>query len=128
MEIFKVARLFSPHKVIQIQPDAAALDCFQVLPFLTSDTIAKLKVELPVYLAKATDISQELSLLTWWKMNSPSLPEWSAAAQHMLLVQPSSAASERVFSLLKNSFGEQQLSSLQDYVDASLMLQYNCCS
>ena len=48
-----------------------------------------------------------------------------AAARQVLLVQPSSGASERVFSLLKNSFGDRQNSALQDYIEASLMLQYN---
>ena len=40
-------------------------------------------------------------------------------------IQPSSAAFERVFSLLKNSFGVQQDNALKDYVEASLMLQFN---
>ena len=31
----------------------------------------------------------------------------------------------RVFSLLKASFNERQDGSLQDYIEASLMLQYN---
>ena len=35
------------------------------------------------------------------------------------------AAAERVFSLLKNSFNERQDLALQDYLEASLMLQYN---
>ena len=35
------------------------------------------------------------------------------------------AAAERVFSLLKASFNERQDGSLQDYIEASLMLQYN---
>jgi len=34
-------------------------------------------------------------------------------ARKALLLQPSSVASERVFSLLKNSFNEQQDQSLQ---------------
>ena len=38
---------------------------------------------------------------------------------------PSSAACERVFSLLKNMFGDLQHSSLADYIQASLMLKYN---
>ncbi len=116
MDIFKVARFFSPHKMIQLQPDANALDSLQVLPFLNPTTIVKLKEELPAYLAKTA-----LSPLTWWKMNSTCLPTWSAATQQVLLIQPSSAASEIVFSLLNNSFNEQQLSSIQDYVEASLM-------
>jgi len=37
----------------------------------------------------------------------------------------SSAAAERVFSLLKACFSDQHDSCLQDYVQASLMMQYN---
>ena len=33
-----------------------------------------------------------------------------------MLVQPSSAAAERVFSILTNSFSSQQESSLEDYI------------
>ena len=53
------------------------------------------------------------------------LPNWAAAAKKAVLVQPSSAASERVFSLLNNSFGTKQNSCLEDYVEASITLQYN---
>ena len=42
----------------------------------------------------------------------------------ILLVQPSSAAAERVFSLLQNSFTQRQF-SLEDYIETSIMLQYN---
>jgi len=35
------------------------------------------------------------------------------------------ASCERVFALLKNLFGEQQLSALADYIQAALMLNYN---
>ena len=58
-------------------------------------------------------------------MNSTSLPTWSIETQQVLVIQPSLAALETVFSLLKNSFGNQQLTSLEDYVETSLMLQYN---
>ena len=51
------------------------------------------------------------------------------APKHMALqngfFQPSAAAAERVFSLLQNSFKDQQYSSLKDYIEASIMLQYN---
>ena len=43
----------------------------------------------------------------------------------VLLVQPSLAAAERVFSLLQNSFSQRQSSSLEDYIETSLMLQHN---
>ena len=63
--------------------------------------------------------------LEWWKINTSVLPHWSQVAKKVFLVQPSSAAAERVFTLLKSSFNEQQDNSLKDYVESSLMLQYN---
>ena len=83
--------------------------------------IAGLKEE---YLAKAA-VNSRIDILEWWKRNEAALPNWSAAAKKILLLQPSSAASERVFSLLNNSFGFKQNSSLEDYVETSILLQYN---
>ena len=48
-----------------------------------------------------------------------------APCKNVLLVQPSSAAAERVFSILSSSFTERQTSSLEDYIETSVMLQYN---
>jgi hypothetical protein len=50
---------------------------------------------------------------------------WWEAASLVVLVQPSSAAAERVFSLLKNFWSVQQTSSLSDAIRASLFLAYN---
>ena len=52
-------------------------------------------------------------------------PNWANVCKIILLVQPSSAAAERVFSLLQNTFSRQQSRSLEDYVAVSMMLQYN---
>ena len=52
------------------------------------------------------------------------LPNWAAACRKVLLIQPSSAASERVFSLLENSFHNNQARAMEDYIEALLMLQY----
>ena len=43
----------------------------------------------------------------------------------VLLVQSSSAAAERIFSLLSNSFTERQMSSLEDYIETSIMIQHD---
>ena len=59
------------------------------------------------------------------KRHTEDLPHWSTAFKLVLLVQPSSAAAERVFSLPQNSFSQRQSSSLEDYIETSLMLQYN---
>lgn len=122
---FKAARLFSPQKVDSMQPSTLDIDCLSAFPFFDGDFILKLKSELPTYLSKCADTDEDFSVLKWWKQNAPELPYWADAAQKVLLVQPSSAASERVFSLLKASFNEQQDSTLQDCLESSLMLQYN---
>ena len=65
-----------------------------------------------------------MSPLAWWARQEHSLLHWSASVRKIILIQPSSAAAERVFSLLKASFNERQDGAHQDYVEASLMLQY----
>ena len=50
---------------------------------------------------------------------------WFDAACYVALVMPSSGAAERVFSLLKNLFTEQQLHSLSDLVTHSLFIASN---
>ena len=115
---FKAVRLFLPQKVVELKPDAAAVDSLQAFPFLnTASILANLKSELPSYLVKAADIDAEIDPLVWWKAHSADLPHWSTdASANILLVQPSSAAAERVFSLLKASFGPQQDATLNGYI------------
>ena len=126
LSAFKAARFFSPHKMNDIHPNPDAINALASFPFLNSEEILDgLKGELPSYQAKVSDVDPSIDNLQWWKQNESALPCWAAAARKVFLVQPSSAASERVFSLLKSSFNPQQLSSLQDYIEASLMPQYN---
>ncbi len=121
LEAFKVARLFSPFRLTEINPSVTNIDSLATFPFLKSE-IEALKQELPLYLAAAQDIDPSLDPLIFWKHHENDLPTWAKAARHVVLVQPSSAGSERVFSLLKNSFADKQNSSLQDYIETS---QYN---
>ena len=122
MAAFKAARLFLPAKVVELNPDAAAVDSLQAFPFFDASVMAAPKSERPSYLAKAVDIDAGFDPLQWWKNHTADLPHWSAAAA----IIPSSAAAERIFSLLKASFGLQQDATLNDYIQTSLMLQYNC--
>ena len=82
-------------------------------------------MELPTYLAKVADVSDEIDPVEWWSRASPELPNWSKAARQILLVQPPSSSAERVFSLLACSFNHQQDHAIEDYIEASLMLQFN---
>ena len=122
---FKTARYFSPTKVNELKPSATDLDTLSVFPFMTPNLIGDLKNELPKYLAEAEDISDQVDPLSWWKTHEEKLPTWSEACKLVLLLQPSSAAAERVFSILSSTFSSSQESSLEDYVQVSVMLQYN---
>ena len=53
------------------------------------------------------------------------LVHWQDAVRKAILVQPSSAASERVFSLLAVCFNDEQRSALAETVEASVMLRFN---
>ena len=52
-------------------------------------------------------------------------PAWALAARVAFALSPSSAACERVFALVKTMFGEQQMSTLSDMIQAALMLRSN---
>ena len=67
-----------------------------------------LKAELALGLA---DGVAKVDLLDWWI----KLPSWAAAYKKVILCQPSSAAVERVFSILKSSFDTDQNQAL-DYL------------
>ena len=105
-----------------MKPSVTDLDSLSAFTFLNSQVIHGLKSELPKYLAASEYVSTEQ---TWWKFHQEYLPNWAQACRLVLLVQPSSAASERVFSILNQSFSSQQESALEDYTQLSVMLQYN---
>ena len=69
-----------------------------------------------MYIAAAEDVSPEVKVADWWKYHETEIPAWAQACKLILLVQPSSASAERVFSILQNSFTHQQHSSLEDYI------------
>ena len=93
---------------------------------MNDNTIANLANELPDYLAAVDGVTlgNEDEKVTWWAAQCETLPHWSALVKKLLLIQPSSAAAERVFSLL-NSMSSQQGNSLEDYIEASVMVRYN---
>ena len=98
LDIFKSCRLFSPQRVAAMSPTASSLDqSLSVVPFIDQAEIEELKKKLPDYLARTTDLSEEFNPVEWWKLNSTILPHWSNCAKKVLLIQPSSAAAERVF-------------------------------
>ena len=109
-----------------MQPVAADVDTLSCFPFLKDEsTLSAFKGELATYLVKAEDVTSNVDLLPWWKNTEAELPTWASAMKKLLLVQPSSASAERVFSLLNNYFNYKQFYTLEDYVETSIMLQFN---
>ena len=96
-----------------------------ITPLSAHGLLPSLKRELPQYLSAAQsapsidkadveDLTKKL--LLWWHTNGSAFPTWALAA-----LSPNSASCERVLSLVKSMFGEQQLSSLAD-------LFRSCCA
>ena len=54
------------------------------------------------------------------KLRAPSPEHWSQVAQWILLLQPSSAAAERVYSIL-NCISDKQMNSLEGCVESTVM-------
>ena len=78
---FKAAQLFLPQKVRSLQPDVSAVDSLRHFPFLSNDTLLEsMKLELPIYLAAATDVDSDSDIdpLLWWKQHSSEIPNWAS--------------------------------------------------
>ena len=110
---------FCPVKIQWLKPTNALVESLRAFPFLDSEaTIDGLKAELPAYLAATEDvvIPTEEKKVDWWCGHEEQHLRWASAVKQVLLVQPSSTTAERVFSILKASFDEQQNCALADYL------------
>jgi hAT family C-terminal dimerisation region len=83
-----------------------------------------LKRELRTYKEKA-DRYEGDDAWGFWRTYYNVLPTWYKVAADVALVMSSSAAVERVFSLLNTRFTAQQTRCLHDYKEASIMITYN---
>ena len=87
----------------------------------------------PAYLSKCAgtaynhnDVGEfTKGVLLFWANHGKEFPTWALAMQIIGSFTPNSAAAERVFSMLKLMFGDAQMLSLMDMIQAALMLKYN---
>ena len=111
-------------KVQELHYTAASDEELELFPFPNNDaTLAGLARELPLYLAidDGAVVPSEDGKVRWWSSQERAVPNWSEAVKKILLIQPSSASAERIFSILQNAISKQQ----DETVEASIMLQYN---
>ncbi len=125
LNAFKAACLFSPHKIREIKPDCATLDNLSVFLSSNNQSWQPMKEEYPQYPELSEDISLEFSSLDFWKTHASTYQHGLKRPGKVFWHSPLQLQLSMFFSLLKNSFGDQQLSSLEDYLESSLMLRYN---
>jgi len=96
------------------ETDSAAITTWHYRTNLRSSTDQATDKSCRYCPAKTSECSCYGNLGVWWE-----------ACQLAALVLPSSATAERVFSLTKNLFGEQQVRLLSNAIRLGLMLAYN---
>lgn len=104
--MFKAARYMCPVCIQRLKLTQQSVEVLRIFPFLDD-----LKAKLPASLADTEDvvINTEERKVKWWHDHKNQLPHcWASAVKKVLLVQPSSVAAERVFSILNSSFNDQQ--------------------
>ena len=82
-------------------------------------------------MAEVQDIKVDMSsdqVWQWHVRKKQTLPAIYAFAKRAALVQPSSAAAERVFSMLNGLFTDRQTLAREDYISATLKLRFNALS
>lgn len=135
-DVCRSVQLFNPvFAASHLTNRAVDLLYHTVKPLTHHVSLELLKAEIPAYLSAASEIeSIDVSdvatftsqVLRFWRSASKTaLKQWCKAAMIVFSMSPNSAACERVFSLLENMYGDQQLNSLADTLQASLMLRYN---
>lgn len=86
---------------------------------------ATLRAAIPSLEVRLEKGKDTFSIGDWWKNAALKLPKTAIVLRGVLTHAINSAPPERVFSILNDSFDADQKRSLNDYVELSLMLQYN---
>ena len=68
----------------------------------------------------------DLKALLRTQANAAKIPSWAYVLRAVLTNSPNSIPPERIFSILNDSFDDDQTSSHADLIEYSLQSQYNC--
>jgi hypothetical protein len=132
-EVCRVSQLFDPSYAVHNLTAAFVDELCHAVPALAG-VAAALKAEVEAYrvAARAAPAMDHGSVeaftkgvLEFWRKDGAKMPGWRKAARIIFAIPPTSAASERVFSLLEDMFGKGMEQSLADLIQAALMLRYN---
>lgn len=130
-------RVFNPAFIRQQAELQCANDLIERLrdiPWVCEDTVVQMRAELPALLVAVNESALDFSLssindfthnvLLFWR-TVKHCGSWRHEARRAFCLTPNSAASERVFSVLKAMFDDSQSHSLSDYIEGSVMLAFN---
>ena len=132
-EVCRVSQLFDPSfAAANLTPRFVDELCASIPALKNSAAVLKAEVDAYRVAARTAPAMDHRdvhafteAVLTFWRTHGTKMPEWRKAARIILAIPPTSAASERVFSLLESMFGKDQISSLADLIQGALMLRYN---
>jgi hypothetical protein len=134
--LLKTCRLANPYAFARLKPTAvefraaveslAFFDAADVLSICQGYAeYMRISSELPALPLGCTSTDEMKAVKTFWRANRAALCNLAPFVRYCFTIQCSSAAVERVFSVLNYSFSDQQELSLEDYVCLSLMRQFN---
>jgi hypothetical protein len=131
MNVYKAFRLFDPARIDALGGDINEVEAqLKLIPFFDDNEVAALMAQLSTYraFAIADGANGGTDREEWWALRAQhaGMDKWYAGATMVMICQSSSAAAERVFSMLKALIGDQQQArSLQDLQEATIMARYN---
>jgi hypothetical protein len=131
LAIYKAFRLFDPARIDALGQNANEVEAqLASIPFFDANEVAALIGHLPAYRALAVGeaVDDNVDREAWWasKAHTAGVDRWYKGAAMVMICQCSSAAAERVFSVLKALMGAQQCGSAkEDYQEAALFSRYN---
>ena len=67
----------------------------------------------------------QFDLRVWWREAAAKVPSWAYVLRAVLTNSPNSIPPERCFSILNDTFDDDQTRSSADYIEYSLQSQYN---
>ena len=132
-QLMEAARLFDPMyaRTITKQKANALIDRLTVVPYLEQRPclLNKLKAEWKSFYDESKCVqkpaSSKINILQWHYDFKSARPNFWEVASVVALIQPTSAAAERVFSQLSSLWGKRQARALADAIRASLLLAVN---
>lgn len=133
VDIYKALRNANPLAIRRSPPTPAEFRiAVESLDHFTPLDIMKMIEELPKYLNLSENfappensVDELKSLMRFWRLHMEELPYVRKFVKYAYTIITSSAAAERVFSVIKRSFDTSQKGALEDYVFLSSMMQYN---